>query len=419
MEAFSVYIHIPYCLSKCAYCDFNSYAVASIPEKDYVAALLAEFDYRAGQPEWRDRSVQTIYFGGGTPSLFSPASIGRVISTICRRVPVHDAVEITLEGNPCSLSAEKLEGYVDAGVNRISIGAQSHSQTTLSVLGRMHTPAQVDAAYAAARNAGCNNISLDLMYGVPGQTLIALEEDLLALVNLEPEHISAYGLTVEKGTPFYAACKKGKFVLPEEDLLIEMMKTVESILAVHGLERYEISNYAKPHRAARHNLAYWNRCDYLGLGAGAHSFSKWVGTTGFGERWSNYALPGKYMQQAASKGQAESWRETLSAAGAIFEFFFLGLRKKIGVSLTEFEEIFQVTVEKVFPALLEVLITEGLLLREGGRLALTDRGLLVADSVFENFAAPEVNLDKIVKVRPAAPKISVLKQQFERAGNDF
>lgn len=391
MNPFSLYIHIPFCFHKCPYCDFNAYAVSAVPEKDYVSALLAELDFRASLPEWKARMVQSIYFGGGTPSLFQPASIRKIISAVCKTFPLDENAEISIEANPGTVTAESLAGYKEAGVNRLSLGAQSFDRTVLKNLGRMHFPEQIESAVEGARAGGLHNINIDLIYGAPEQTLAMLSQDLHATLSLKPTHVSAYGLTIEKGTPFYLSFKKGALKLPPEDSVAEMMEHLNEFLPSHGLVRYEVSNFALPGKEARHNLAYWNGSDYLGLGAGAHSYCATASREqlDFGTRWSNFALPHKYITETVAHGKAESWHDRLSFEQAVFEFFFLGLRKIEGVSATAFEHRFGVSAQSLYPALFDVLREGRLVKVEGDRIALTARGLMLADSVIENFAQPE------------------------------
>jgi oxygen-independent coproporphyrinogen-3 oxidase len=389
-KPFSLYVHIPFCFHKCPYCDFNAYAVSSIPEKEYVSALLAELDYRSTLPEWHGRTIQSIYFGGGTPSLFQPNSIRKIIRSVCSLFPVDERVEVSLESNPGTLTPDNLQGYRDAGVNRLSIGAQSFQRRVLAALGRMHSPDHIEAAVSSARAAGISNISLDLIYGGPEQTIEEFEADLDALLALEPVHVSAYGLTIEKGTPFFLSYKRGQLHLPSEEHVIQMMESINSRFSLFGLYRYEISNYAIVGREARHNLAYWNGDDYLGIGAGAHSFSaRLCKDNNYGTRWSNVALPAKYIENAIAQGQAEGWRDELDFTSSVFEYFFLGLRKIAGVSKSGFEKRFGCSIESVYPALLQVLADERLLTVNENAIALSEKGLLLADSVIENFAHPE------------------------------
>ncbi|NDC38257.1 MAG: radical SAM family heme chaperone HemW, partial [Proteobacteria bacterium] len=328
-----------------------------------------------------------------TPSLFAPETIARILRTVRQKFPLTAAAEISLEANPGTVSFETLAGYREAGINRLSFGAQSFNPTTLKTLGRIHTPEQVEAAFASAREAGITNLSLDLIFGVPGQTLTDLRSDLEAALNLSPVHLSAYSLTFEKGTPFYAAMKRGALTVTPDTEVAEMMELLCDFLPAHGLRRYEVSNFAWPGFEARHNLAYWNGDDYIGLGAGAHSFLRApaasIPATAAGMRWSNYALPKKYIEAACAQGIAEGWRETLTPESAIFEVFFLGLRKIEGISLQRFEQTFAVSIEELYPGVLTSLCESGLASVTSERFALTERGLMLTDSVLEQFASPD------------------------------
>ncbi len=391
MSPFSLYLHIPFCHHKCPYCDFNTYALATFPEKEYVSALLSELDYRAALPEWKGRTVRTIYFGGGTPSLFSPASLRKIISVIIKTFPVDEQVEVSLEANPGNLPYDTVYGFKEAGINRLSLGVQSFVPETLKALGRLHTPEQVEASIETARSVGLTNLNIDIMYGAPNQTIKDVESDLKEISRIDPPHVSPYGLTIEKGTPFFTSYKKGVLKLPREKHLVSMMELIEKRLSALGILQYEISNFAKPGKEARHNMAYWNGDDYLGLGAGAHSFNRLVrnGSATYGRRWSNFAPHQRYITEATGKGTAESWNEDLDEKNAIFEHLFLGLRKCEGVSLARFESLFNRTILDTYPAIIEALTTEGLMTQSGDRLALSAKGRMLADSVIENFASPE------------------------------
>ncbi|MEZ4753001.1 MAG: radical SAM family heme chaperone HemW [Bdellovibrionota bacterium] len=359
MKPFSIYLHIPYCQQKCPYCDFNTYAVNRIPEDQYTLALIAELDFYSTAENFVGRPVQTIFFGGGTPSLFSVSSIRKIIAKIKQRFPVHHAAEISIEANPGPLTADKIQGFAQAGINRLSLGSQSFTVETLKTLGRTHRPEDIEAAIGGAKSAGIENLSLDLIYGVPRQTLDQLKFDLEETTAMNPSHISAYGLTIEKGTPFYTAYKKGTLILPAEDLLIEMMDEISNYLPSSGYQRYEISNFAADKLYARHNLAYWDGDDYLGLGAGAHSYCR--DNQQLGTRWANYASPEKYIDQAMDLGDSAAWREDLSLKEAIFEYFFLGLRKLEGVSLTEFEKRFGAKVSDFYGPMTSILVDQELI----------------------------------------------------------
>lgn len=387
---FSLYIHIPYCLHKCPYCDFNTYAVNRIPEKEYTNALLAEFDALASSPDWKGSQVRTIYFGGGTPSLFSAESIEKLITTFTehnRSTPE----EVTLEANPGSLTYDYLAALRSLGVTRLSLGAQSFSQKSLTTLGRIHTPEDIELAVAYARDAGFNNINLDLMYGLPEQTITELETDLTRYIALRPEHISAYGLTIEKGTPFYQRYKKGSLILPEENILVGMIEVVNDKLKKQLYERYEISNFARAGFKAVHNMAYWENQNYIGLGAGAHSYrvqDQKREDPVWGRRYANLADPTLYINKTMSTGRAYAWEELLSKSDAIFEMFFLGLRTSTGVSKDSFAKRFQCDPEDVYPGLIEDLHDQKMLEVTPDTIRLTEAGFLLADSIIEHFTHP-------------------------------
>ncbi|RIL07403.1 MAG: coproporphyrinogen III oxidase [Proteobacteria bacterium] len=391
MKPFSLYVHIPFCLHKCPYCDFNTYALNTIPEKDYVAALLSELHFRSVQEEWQGRRIKSIFFGGGTPSLFSANSISKIIRAATTLFGLQFGIEISLEANPGALSLEQLSGLREAGVNRLSLGAQTFDSGLLRTLGRLHAPEDVETGVELAKACGLDNINLDLIYGIPGQSIELLKGDLQRAIKLAPRHISAYGLTIEKGTPFFSSYQRGLLKLPPEDLVVEMMEEIASFLPICGFRRYEISNFAERGFEARHNLAYWYGDDYLGLGAGAHSFvAKCSGPRKLAAlRWSNYAFPNRYMQKAGQEGQAESWRDTLAVSDLMFEFFFLGLRKIEGVSKAEFISAFDCDIDHAYPGMISILTHEGLLKCEEDRISLSERGLRLADSVIENFSKPE------------------------------
>lgn len=390
MADFSVYVHIPFCLQKCPYCDFNTYALATFPEREYLGALLSELDYRATLPEWSGRSVQSVYFGGGTPSLFSAETISKIIRHINALFSIRPDAEISLEANPGNLSTELLVGFAQAGVNRISLGAQSFQERVLRALGRHHRDADIEAAVGAARIAGIANISLDLIFGAPDQTLNELSNDLERIAAVAPCHVSPYGLTIEKGTPFFTSHRKGILRLPPEAAVINMMEEIECQLSALGFQRYEISNYALPGFESRHNMAYWNGDDYLGLGAGAHSFNRRADPAAHshGVRWANLALPQRYMDESTTRGLAESWRENLTLKDAVFELLFLGLRKTVGVAEAQFQSRFNISINSVYGEVLDTLSEEGLVERVEGSIRLSSRGRMLADSVIEQFASP-------------------------------
>ena len=389
LRPFSIYVHIPFCRQRCKYCDFNTYATTNLPESEYISAVLCELDYYGALPQWQSRPVSSVYFGGGTPSLLRPSSIGKILEHIHSRFQLQDGAEITLEANPGTTSSDDLSELHHTGVNRISIGAQSFDDGMLKTLGRIHTRDQTYAAVNAAKHAGFTNLSLDLIYGTPSQTLDQLKYDLEEITKLGTNHISVYGLSIEKSTPFYAEYKNGKLKLPEEELLISMMQEINSFLPSRGYARYEISNYSQNGFEAKHNQGYWSGIDYLGLGAGAHGHimelqgQKRIAAI----RWSNLVQPAQYIEAACAKGTAVLSQETLTQEQLKFEFILLGLRRIEGIKIQDFEDAFELTLGDAYPGILDVLIGENLLKQEGGYLALSEKGLMLADSVIENFAS--------------------------------
>jgi oxygen-independent coproporphyrinogen III oxidase len=380
--SFSLYIHIPWCQSKCPYCDFNSHAAAVWPEEEYVRALIAEMDRRAGEPAWAGKSLRTIFFGGGTPSLFEPRSIGRVLEAAQRRFEFERDIEITLEANPGTVEANKLGGMRAAGINRISFGAQSFNPAILKFLGRIHSADETRQAARAASQAGFERLNLDLIFAVPGQIVADVRNDIAEVVALEPDHISAYNLTFEEGTAFFTEMKRGRITpLPNDDQAA-MFAMVREELPRRGFPMYEISNYAPPGHEARHNLTYWRGESYLGIGAGAHSFAR---EGAGGRRWWNERMPARYSAAALAGGVAEAGAETVDAEVAAGEFVFLNLRLSDGFALEAFEDRFGRSFEAIFGARSAMLFDAQLLLREDGRIRLSDRGLEVADSVFAEF----------------------------------
>ncbi len=380
--SFSLYVHIPYCQAKCPYCDFNSYAATSWPEADYTRALVAELEQRAGEPPFAGGKVKTIFFGGGTPSLFRAESIGAVIDTAAARFGIDDGAEITLEANPGTVDLARLRGFRAAGVNRISFGAQSFNDATLKFLGRIHTADQTREAARLAHRGRFEHLNLDLIFAVPGQTVADVMRDIAEAAALQPDHISAYNLTFEEGTALFADMKRGRVAPLASDAQAEMYRAVREEIPRRGYAMYEISNFARPGCEARHNLAYWRAESYLGLGAGAHSFAR-VGQGG--RRWWNERAPSRYVERGLANGAAEAGAETIDERTARGEFAFLNLRLRDGFALAEFRERFGASFDDVFGGRAARLVEGGLLAREDGRIFLTDRGLEIADSVFAEF----------------------------------
>lgn len=381
---FSLYIHIPYCISKCPYCDFNSHVVPAIPERQYVDALIGELKRHASSEDWTGRPVQTVFFGGGTPSTFAPASIGRILEHAAAVFPVQADCEITLEANPGTMDRENFGGYRDAGVNRISVGVQSFQPRLLRFLGRAHSADEARRALEMVSDAGFEAFNLDLIYASPGQSLRDLEADLDEAVAFKPPHLSAYNLTFEEGTPFHHEYRSGRMKPLSEEEEIAMAALVEGKLRAAGLERYEISNYAHPGAQARHNVNYWRGGDYLGLGAGAHSYKRLPGKPVFGKRWSNEKNPGRYMQMIAAGGEAVMDREGTECSKAAGEFMFMGLRMTEGIAAEVFTSRFGSAPRSFYPRI-DSWLEGGLMEEKDGYLRLTQKGLLVANSIFVEF----------------------------------
>ncbi|HVA78009.1 MAG TPA: radical SAM family heme chaperone HemW [Candidatus Binataceae bacterium] len=381
--SFSLYVHIPYCQAKCPYCDFNSYAASAWPEEDYTRALIGEIERRGAQAPFDGEMLRTIFFGGGTPSLFAPESIGRILDAANRRFGIERDAEITLEANPGTVDSAKLAGIRAAGVNRLSFGAQSFNDRTLKFLGRIHNAEDTRIAARLAHRAGFTRLNLDLIFAVPGQTIADVKNDIAEAAALEPDHISAYNLTFEEGTAFFAEMKRGRITPLLSDEQAAMYSLVREEIPRRGYPMYEISNYARPGSEARHNLTYWRAQSYLGAGAGAHGFA--LGQNDYGRRWWNERAPGKFIEATLRDGLPEAGAETIDAATGASEFVFLNLRLRAGFRLADFRARFGRGFDDIFGARAARLFEGGLLERADGNIRLTDRGLELADSIFAEF----------------------------------
>jgi oxygen-independent coproporphyrinogen-3 oxidase len=387
-QAVALYLHIPYCLAKCPYCDFNSYAARVWPEDAYADALIAELARYTSEETFRGATATSIFFGGGTPSLFAPRTIARLLAAAPRYLTVAPDAEVTLEANPGTVDEQRLAGFVAAGVNRVSFGVQSFQPHLLEALGRRHSVDDSIRALRAARAAGVANLSLDLIYAVPAQTLDECAADLAAAVAIAPEHVSAYNLTYEKGTALHRALHEGRVQPASEEIEIAMFQLVRDRLAAAGYAQYEISNYARPGREARHNQAYWRGTPYLGLGAGANSFVPRGGDdaaqASYGTRWENLRDPNRYMEAVRASGSAVGSSEQLTRTQAMGEACWLGMRERRGLDADAFAARFAEPLDAAYPHLAQ-LLADGLVEWQGRCLRLTARGLLVADSVFASF----------------------------------
>ena len=326
----SLYVHFPWCVKKCPYCDFNSHALrGEIPEAEYVDALLRDLDFELSLTP-NPQPLTSVFFGGGTPSLFSAGAIGRVLEQAARRIAFAPDIEITLEANPGTADAANFRGYRDAGVNRLSIGVQSFDAAQLKALGRIHGPDEARRAFALARGAGFDNINLDLMYALPQQTPHQALADLRAAFELGPEHLSHYQLTLEPNTEFHARPP----ALPDHDTAWTMQEQGQALLAEHGYAQYEVSAYARAGRRCRHNLNYWEFGDYLGIGAGAHGKHSWAGSV---TRRARHKHPRTYLQ-AAGTATALQERQQVAPADLPFEYAMNALRLNEGFALPQFEQ---------------------------------------------------------------------------------
>ncbi|MCP4003505.1 MAG: radical SAM family heme chaperone HemW [bacterium] len=376
-----VYLHVPFCERVCPYCDFAVCGVWRLEEEreaTYIAALLRELDLARAQLGDRlpDRPLDTLYFGGGTPSMLQPDSVARLIEAV-RGVFPGDP-DVTLELNPGAVERARIPGFRKAGVTRASLGVQSLSDVVLKRLGRAHTGADARAGLDACLSAGFASVSADLIYGAPAQSETSLKQDLDVLVESGVPHISAYALTLEPGTPFFRAAPQGKIKLPGEDEALRMGALVCDTLAAAGLERYEISNFARPGHRSRHNQRYWLREDVLGLGVSAGSL---VGE----RRWSNLRDLAAW-EQALARGRlpiAES--EELNLEQQRREYLFLGFRRLDGIDRARFERIFGSPIEAHFAAEIAELQHLGLIAETSGHWRLTEKGLLFADEVLMRF----------------------------------
>lgn len=328
----------------------------------------------------RNDEIPTIYFGGGTPSVLPAFQIEEILQTVRENFTVQNQAEITIECNPGTVDAVKFSSYYNMGINRISMGLQSSWNEELQMLGRCHTYEEFLQSYQEARQAGCSNISVDVMSGLPGQTIDSYRTTLERVMELQPQHISSYSLIVEEGTPFYRAYEAGKLQLPDEDTDRKMYELTNELLMDHGYHRYEISNYAREGYEARHNSSYWKRTNYLGMGLGASSMMDHV-------RFKNTSNMKEYLcwEKEPAQLQKQEEVEELSLEDQMSEFMFLGLRMMQGISPKEFEDLFSEDFERIFGSKCKKLETEGLLCREGGRIRLTKRGIDVSNMVFSEF----------------------------------
>ncbi|MDQ2902530.1 MAG: radical SAM family heme chaperone HemW [Chloroflexota bacterium] len=378
LEAVSLYLHIPFCHTRCHYCDFNTYAGMLPLREPYVRALLAEIALAGDLARRADGSVRrarTIFFGGGTPSLLHVPQIARLLDTCRAAFAVDPGAEITLEANPGTLNQEHLLGLRAAGVNRLSMGAQSFDAGLLTKLGRIHSPLEITQAVQYARAAGFTSINLDFMFGLPDQTMQHWRETLDQALALRPEHLSLYSLIIEEGTAFYDWAQEGIITPGDEDLCADMYEYADELLQEAGYENYEISNWALPGHQSEHNLTYWRNLPYLGLGAGAHSFFH-------GRRFSNVLAPLQYIQLLKAGQRPEAESETIDRTQQMSETAFLAFRTAAGLHLPTFEQRFDEPFARFVGDRLRLVEQAGLIERQDEWVRLSKRGRLLGNEVF-------------------------------------
>mgnify|MGYP004696161937 FL=1 len=370
-----LYLHMPFCVRKCAYCDFLSFPTDQETQNLYTRRLREDID--AMGKKYGDIPVDTIFIGGGTPSVPDSALIVGIMEHVRKEFHVAEGAEISMEANPGTVTREKLTDYRRAGINRLSFGLQSANDRELKLLGRIHTWAEFLESFHLARECGFTNINIDLMSALPGQTRESWKDTLKRVTDLNPEHISAYSLIIEDGTPFgekYGS-EEGRKLLPDEDSEREMYHETKRFLRDCGYERYEISNYAKPGRACRHNIGYWTGLPYLGLGLGASSYMDGC----------RFAVNSDMKQYLEEKPGMFTDVEKLTKKDMEEEFFYVGLRMTAGVSLPEFERRFGVSAKDVYPGLMEMFVEEKAAVFQGDRFVLTDYGLDVSNYIMAQF----------------------------------
>lgn len=358
-----IYLHIPFCGRKCGYCDFYSIAERSGDIRSFCFLLAKEIRFAVDL--FSGFSADTVFFGGGTPSLLDPSDVSSLLDIIRSGFSLSDESEVTLEANPGTLSPSKLEGYLKAGVNRLSIGVQSFSDSELKLIGRSHTAFDASEAVRQGREAGFDNIGVDILFGLPGQSLSDLRFTLDRTLDLSPDHVSAYSLTVHEDTPFFERVRSGSVRMPSEEESAEAFMLVSSVLTGAGYEQYEISNYAKPGMRSRHNEGYWTHEPYLGFGPSSHSFFN-------GVRWWNVSDLDLYASRIQSGLSPEAEREIIDAEKKRIEAVGLGVRRSEGVELA---------LCRNRPVLLEQWVQDGLAVVADGRLRLTVKGFLLADEI--------------------------------------
>ena len=400
LASISLYLHVPFCHTRCHYCDFNTYAGMLGHRESYVAALAQEIQLagmRARQSNGSPRRCRTVFFGGGTPSLLSPEQVDSLLHATRQAFALDDAAEITLEANPGTLEYGRLDALRAVGVNRLSMGAQSFDPDLLRWMGRIHSPEEIETAFAAARKAGFTSINLDFIFALPGQSLATWAETLERAIDLGPEHLSLYSLIVEEGTPLFSWVREGTVRPPDDDAAADMYEHAMTRLAAAGYGQYEISNWARAGHECRHNLTYWGNLPYIGLGAGAHSYFG-------GHRFAEERPIARYISRVRQSVAEGNTTADMLPAGAIAEdeaispelemaeTAMVGLRLNAGISRSRFAARYGRTFEQVFDERLADVREVRLIETAGDYIRLTERGRLLGNEVFARLLpdAPEV-----------------------------
>ena len=368
----SAYIHIPFCTQICYYCDFSKVFIKNQPVNDYLKALMEEVRH------YKLPALKTLYIGGGTPSALSAEQLDYLLSQLEHELDFSQLEEFTIEANPGDLTADKIAVLKKSGCNRISLGVQTFDNKMLKRIGRSHNESQIYETIDSLKAAGFHNISIDLIYALPGQTMDQVVDNVAKALALDIPHLSLYSLILENHTVFMNRQKRGRLHLPGEDVESEMFDYILSELEKHGFEHYEISNFTKPGFESRHNLMYWDNAEYYGLGAGASGYLS-------GMRYRNRGPIQHYLKSIREKGHARLHEEHLTPHEQMEEEMFLGLRKKTGVSIARFEEKFGLSFQDCYGQIVQGLIEEGLLQQEGDRIRMTKKGLFLGDTVAERF----------------------------------
>ncbi|SHJ75781.1 radical SAM family heme chaperone HemW [Tepidibacter formicigenes] len=371
-----LYIHVPFCIKKCNYCDFNSFKFTKEDKENYIESLIKEINIYS--KKLKENYFSTFFIGGGTPTVLSESELKSIFENIYSGFNIKKDAEITIEANPGTLTKEKLKTLYDLGVNRLSVGLQASQQEHLDFLGRIHSYEEFEKNFNDAKDIGFKNINVDLMFSLPNQSFNDWKETLEKVVNLNPTHISAYSLIIEDETVFGNMHKKGELNILDEEIELRMYHYTKDYLKNKGYNQYEISNFSKSGYECKHNILYWKCKEYLGLGPGAHSYIE-------GVRYSNYCSLEKYFKRLNNDDLPIECSQKLEKKDKLEEKIFMGLRMKEGIYFKEFEEYFKIDFMKEYKDVIEKLKNEGLINFTKDRLYLTDKGIDISNKVFVEF----------------------------------